>query len=80
MSESLDLVVLRTIENEFEMNMISAILEDNNIPFIVKNKGSGSYMRILTGFSPFQTDILVDSGSLDKALELINPIIGEDSE
>jgi len=27
MSDNLDLVVLRTIENEFEMNMIAAILK-----------------------------------------------------
>jgi hypothetical protein len=80
MSDSLDLVVLRTIENEFEMNMITAILEDNGIPFIVKNKGSGSYMRLITGSSPFRTDILVSSESYEKSMELIAPIIGDDSE
>ncbi|MCR3954853.1 MAG: DUF2007 domain-containing protein [Gudongella sp.] len=80
MSESLDLVVLRTIENEFEMNMISAILEDNGIPFIVKNKGSGSYMRLITGSSPFKTDILVAEETFEKAMELVIPIIGDESE
>ncbi|MGM0396262.1 MAG: putative signal transducing protein [Bacillota bacterium] len=80
MNDNIDLVVLRTIENEFEMNMITAILEDNGIPYIVKNKGSGSYMRILTGSSPFNTDILVDSKSLEKAIELISPIIGDEME
>ena len=58
MSDKVKLVILRTIESEFEMNMISAILEDNNILFIVKDKGSGSYMRIITGSSPFRTDIM----------------------
>lgn len=77
MTDSIDLVVLRTVENEFEMNMITAILEDNGIPFLVKNKGSGSYMRLITGSSPFRTDILVDEKSFEDAMELIVPIIGE---
>lgn len=80
MSDNLDLVVLRTIESEFEMNMITAILEDNGIPFIVKNKGSGSYMRIITGSSPFKTDILVSKDSFERSMELIIPIIGDDYE
>ena len=80
MSDSLDMVVLRTIENEFEMNMITAILEDNGIPFIVKNKGSGSYMRLITGSSPFRTDILVSSESYEKSMELITHIIGDETE
>lgn len=77
MSDKVDLVILRTIESEFEMNMISAILEDNNIPFIVKDKGAGNYMRIITGSSPFRTDIMVESKSYEKAIELIAPIISE---
>ncbi|WP_409228146.1 putative signal transducing protein [Gudongella sp. SC589] len=80
MTDNVDLVVLRTVENEFEMNMITAILEDNKIPFIVKNKGSGSYMRILTGSSPFLTHILIDSRDLERSIELISPIVGEDLE
>jgi hypothetical protein len=60
--------------------MITSILEDNKIPYIIKNKGSGSYMRIITGSSPFKTDILVEKRSFDKAYELIIPIIGDDSE
>ncbi len=77
MTDNIDLVVLRTVENEFEMNMITAILKDNEIPFLVKNKGSGSYMRIITGSSPFRTDIMVDKKSFEDAMELIIPIIGE---
>lgn len=77
MSEKNELEVLRTIGSEFELNMITAILEDNSIPFIVKNKGAGSYMRILTGGSPFKTDILVDISDLERALDLIEPVIGE---
>lgn len=78
MSDKVKLVILRTIESEFEMNMISAILEDNNILFIVKDKGSGSYMRIITGSSPFRTDIMVEEKNYEKARELISLIIGDE--
>jgi hypothetical protein len=74
MSEKIKLVVLRTVYNEFEMGMITSILEDNDVPFIVKDYGSGGYMRIITGGSPFTTDIMVDEAAYDIANSLLEQI------
>ena len=49
MSDRINLVLLRTIYNELELGMITSLLEDNNIPFILKDSGSGGYMKDNTG-------------------------------
>jgi len=74
MSEKINLVLLRTISSEFELGMITSILEDNDIPFIVKNYGSGGYMRIISGGSPFRTDIMVDEAAYETANSLLEQI------
>lgn len=74
MSEKINLVSLRTISNEFELGMITSILEDNDIPFIVKDYGSGGYMRIISGGSPFRTDIMVDEAAYEAANSLLEQI------
>ena len=74
MSDRINLVLLRTIYNELELGMITSLLEDNDIPFIVKDSGSGGYMRIISGGSPFTTDIMVDEAAYETANELLEQI------
>ncbi len=69
--DSLHVVKLRSISNEMEIGMIKEILEDNNIPYIVKNQGSGAHMRIISGASPFVRDVMVSQDDLDKANDLL---------
>lgn len=72
--EDIKLVKLRSLTNEIELGMIKEILDDNNIPYIVKDKGSGAYMRIITGSSPFSTDIMVEESDFDRANGLLESI------
>lgn len=74
MDSKLELVTLIESDNEFELGVVTAILDDNSIPYIIKNKGSGGYIRIVTGSSPFGTSIMVEKSMLEKARELIIPI------
>lgn len=67
-------VKLKSIGNEIELDMIKAILEDNEIPYIVKDYGSGGHMRIISGVSPFSTDIMVSKDDLEKAKHLLSDI------
>ncbi len=68
-----DLMVLKTVNNNIELNIIKGILEDNNIAYIIKDHGMGSYMRILSGNSAFyQTDILVHKDAYETAKEIID--------
>lgn len=78
MSDDMELVLLTQVDNEFELGIVSAILDDNGIPFIVKDSGSGGYMRIITGASPFGTKIMVEKSMLEIALDLITPVIKEE--
>lgn len=69
MMEELELLI--TANTEYEIGVISNILEDNNIPFVIKDAGSGGYMRIYSGSSIYGTDILVRKDFLEKAKDLI---------
>lgn len=72
--DKINLRKLRSVTNEIELGMIKEILEDNNIPYILKDKGSGAYMRIITGSSPFSTEIMVEESKFDKANKILESI------
>jgi hypothetical protein len=78
MDEKLELVVLTEVDNEFELGIVTAILDDNGIPFIIKNSGSGGYMRIITGSSPYGTKVLVEKSTYERAKDIITPITEEE--
>ncbi len=67
-------VKLKSIGNEIELDMIKAILEDNDIPYIVKDYGAGGHMRIISGVSPFNTDVMVSKDDLEQAKNLLESI------
>ena len=60
--------------DEYEINQVCAILGDNNIPFIRRDYGSGSYMNIYLGQSIQEKKVFVNEECYDKALELISTI------
>ena len=74
MEEDKNEVEIFSSSNEFEINQVCAILGDNNIPFIRKDYGSGSYMNIYFGQSIQDKKVFVNEDCYDKALELISTI------
>lgn len=76
-SSEIDLVLLRTTNNNFELGIIKSILDDNNIPYIVKDYGAGGYMRIISGDSSYRTDILVEKSDYNQANEILEQITFE---
>ncbi|MGO1470622.1 MAG: putative signal transducing protein [Tissierella sp.] len=72
--DNINIVKLRSISNEIELNMIKAILDDNSIPYIIKNHGAGGHMRIISGSSQFATDIMVAEYDIDRAKSLLESI------
>ena len=74
-SDEIELVLLKTITNDYELSLIKNLLDDNEIPYIVKDYGIGGYMRIITASSMYRTDILVEISSYDKAKEIIDEFI-----
>lgn len=72
--------LLITVNNEYELGVISSILKGNDIPFITKDNGTGGYMRIYSGSSMYGTDIFVREDCMDKANDLIANFLEENDE
>lgn len=54
-----NLVRLYSTSSNTEFTMITSILDDYSVPYIVKDKGAGDYMRLISGGSLFQSTIYV---------------------
>ena len=67
--------------DEYTIEQVCAILENNNIPFIKRTDGSGSYINISMGQTVQDKRIFVNKDDYDKSLKLIEPFITqEDNE
>ena len=77
-----DTVLLTTVHDDVEKNLLCGILEEENIPYLLKDRGSGEAVRILSGFSMFGSDIFVPKALFDAANELLeayrNGVVVED--
>ena len=73
-NDEVNIIKLRSTSNEMELNMMKAILDDNNIPYIIKNHGAGGHMRIIGGRSLFGTDVMVEENDFDRANDLLESI------
>lgn len=73
-SDDLELVVLRTINNNYELEMIKNLLDEHEIPYIIKDHGIGGYMRVISGDSLYRTDILVEKSLFEKARDILDQI------
>ena len=58
--------------NELDIRQICAILEDNNIPFIRKENGVGSYLSMVWGRTNINKTIFVSDEDFKKASK--NPV------
>ena len=69
--KDIKLLLLKSVDNNFDLGMVTNILEENKIPFILKDPGIGSYMRIISGQSFSGTNIYVEESSFEKAVEIL---------
>lgn len=76
----IELVLLHSTNDEFELLIIKGLLEENNIPYIIKDNGAGAYMRLYTGGSIFGTDILIEKSQVEEASRILEDIFIEDEE
>jgi len=68
----IEMLLLKTVNNQFELDVVKELLDDHDIPYIVKDYGSGGYMRIISGTSLYRTDILVAQPTYEKAKAIID--------
>lgn len=67
-----EMIVLETASNNYELNLMKNLLDEHNIPYIVKDRGIGGYMRIVSGASLYGTDILVEKSMFEKAKTILD--------
>ncbi len=64
--------LLTTAHDDVELAIICSILEDEGIPYLKSDRGSGSSVRIITGYSMYGTDILVPTAEIERAKEILD--------
>ncbi len=77
-SDGDEIELLTTVYDVVMLGMVRGLLEDAEIPYLVRERGTGSAMRIMTGFSLYGTDVFVPTHALETARDLIAGL--EDAE
>ena len=67
--DSMELLV--TTHDNIELSILKSILEGEGIPYMVHDRGTGSAMRIIAGYSMFGTDIYVPKNVVESAKALL---------
>ena len=67
------LELLTTVYDRAQLMIVESILKDAEIPYLAKERGSGTMVKVIAGYSMFGTDIFVPSSALDAAVTLITP-------
>ena len=62
--------VITAFSNE-ELIVIKSILEDADIPYLAKARGTGSAVGVIMGFNIYGTDIFVRDEDLEAAKQLL---------
>ena len=66
-----DLDFLTTVNDRVYLSIVESVLEDNGIPYIVKDRGCGTVVKVVMGYSIFGADVFVLKKDFEKASELI---------
>ncbi|MBQ9802147.1 MAG: DUF2007 domain-containing protein [Clostridia bacterium] len=65
------LSLLATLYDDLLVQMYEALLKEEQIPYLKKDRSGGSAIRILMGNNPHGTDIYVPESFLDRARDLL---------
>ena len=72
--------LLVTVYDNVQLSMVRSLLEAESIPYLVRERGSGSAVKIVTGVSSFGSDVYVPASKLADATDAIAAILGEEVE
>ena len=76
MEENLDIKLYSSVD-EYEILQMCALLEENNIPFVRNDFGTGSTLNLYMGNSMQEKTIYVNKNDYDKALQIISIFTSE---
>lgn len=71
---------LAAVSDNFQLGIVTSLLKEHDIPFMLKDYGSGDCMRLYTGSSIFGSDIFVAEEDFEKADALLDGINFEREE
>ena len=68
---------IAVFEDPVSTAIAEELLTDANIPFLKKERGSGTAVRLIAGFQPFGTDFFVRPEDEERAKEALIPLTQE---
>lgn len=72
-------VILTTVANDIEFEMLAGLLEGAGIPAVRKVNGIDGYLTVLIGVPLAGVDVLVPKDKLEEAQQLLEANIDEDA-
>lgn len=72
--------LLVTVTDRIQLAIIEGTLKEFKVPYFCKDKGCGSAVKAITGFSMFGADIFVHESDYERAFELINSVSSDNAE
>lgn len=66
---------LTTVHNEAELSILRSILDAEEIPYAIRERGSGSVVKIVMGYSMYGSDVFVPKAMEEKAKELLDAFV-----
>lgn len=73
-------VRLVNVDGNYQLGLVTGILEKNDIPYFIKDSGVGGYMRVYSNYSIYGADIFVSPEHLERARELTDLILLDNQE
>ena len=72
--------LLVTVYDNVQLSMVRSLLEAESIPYLIRERGSGSAVKIVMGVSSFGSDVYVPASKIEQATDAIAALLGEDVE
>lgn len=63
--------LLTTVHDNVELSVLRSILDGEGIPYLIRERGSGSSVKIIAGYSMYGTDVFVPRDALEQASEIL---------
>lgn len=63
---------IATTGNDFELNTVKELLDGQKIPYLIREREAGGYLRLYAGSSIYGTDILVPEELYEAAYEVLD--------
>ena len=72
--------LLISVYDNVKLSLVRSLLDAENIPYLIRERGSGSAVKIVTGLSSFGSDVYVPESALEDATAAIATLLGEEVE